>query len=81
LLFTNRKVGKWLPVKLTVAGFLQVLKSSEHERQTMKDALEMAVLNTVSHPNIIRVYACLTDMVEHGGKGWAGAGSKVYCMS
>jgi hypothetical protein len=48
---------------------MQVLGSSDHERQTMKDALEMAVLTSVSHPNIIRVYACLTNMVEHGGKG------------
>lgn len=36
----------------------------------MKDALEMAVLTTVSHPNIIQVYNCFTDMVEDaGGQG------------
>lgn len=33
----------------------------------MKDALEMAVLTTVSHPNIIQVYNCFTDMVEDAG--------------
>ncbi len=32
----------------------------QHERQAMKDALEMAVLTTVSHPNIIQV----------GGAAW-----------
>jgi hypothetical protein len=37
----------------------------------MKDALEMAVLTTVSHPNIIQVYNCFTDMVEDAG-GQAG---------
>lgn len=36
----------------------------QHERQVMKDALEMAVLTSVSHPNIIQVYSCFTDMVE-----------------
>lgn len=35
----------------------------------MKDALEMAVLTTVSHPNIIQVYNCFTDMVEDAGEG------------
>jgi hypothetical protein len=44
----------------------------QHERQAMKDALEMAVLTTVSHPNIIQVYSCFTDMVEDAGgdPGW-----------
>jgi hypothetical protein len=40
----------------------------QHERQAMKDALEMAVLTTVSHPNIIQVYNCFTDMVEDAGE-------------
>ena len=30
----------------------------------MKDALEMALLTSVSHPYIIHVYSCFTDMVE-----------------
>jgi hypothetical protein len=34
---------------------LQVMYARQHERQAMKDALEMAVLTTVSHPNIIQV--------------------------
>jgi hypothetical protein len=42
----------------------------------MKDALEMAVLTTVSHPNIIQVYNCFTDMVEDAGEGGQGAGPR-----
>lgn len=45
-------------------GGVQVMYARQHERQAMKDALEMAVLTTVSHPNIIQVYNCFTDMVE-----------------
>ena len=33
----------------------------------MKDAVEMAVLGAVAHPNIVQLYACLTDMVEASG--------------
>jgi hypothetical protein len=33
----------------------------------MQDAVEMAVLSTVQHPNIVSVYSCLTDMVECEG--------------
>jgi hypothetical protein len=44
----------------------------QHERQAMKDALEMAVLTTVSHPNIIQVYNCFTDMVEDAGEAIPG---------
>lgn len=39
----------------------------QHERQAMKDALEMAVLTSVSHPNIIQVYNCFTNMLEEAG--------------
>ena len=52
---------------------MQVLDSSDHERQTMKAALEMAVLSNVRHPNVIHVYCCMADMVEHGGKHWGEA--------
>lgn len=30
----------------------------------MKAAMEMAALSTLRHPNIVRTYACLTEMVE-----------------
>jgi ABC-type uncharacterized transport system substrate-binding protein len=46
---------------------VQVMYARQHERQVMKDALEMAVLTSVSHPNIIQVYSCFTDMVEDAG--------------
>jgi hypothetical protein len=46
----------------------QVMYARQHERQAMKDALEMAVLTSVSHPNIIQVYSCFTDMVEDAGE-------------
>ncbi|MEW5311275.1 MAG: hypothetical protein WDW38_003003 [Sanguina aurantia] len=52
--------GSW---KGSVAA-VKVMYARQHERQAMKDALEMAVLTTVSHPNIIQVYDCFTDMVE-----------------
>eukprot|EP00775_Hariotina_reticulata_P013923 gene13923-14041_t len=47
---------------------IKVMYARQHERQAMKDALEMAVLTTVSHPNIIQVYSCFTDMVEDAGE-------------
>jgi hypothetical protein len=50
----------------------------QHERQAMKDALEMAVLTTVSHPNIIQVYNCFTDMVEDAGEVGAGSGRLLW---
>jgi len=36
-------------------GLLQVMYARQHEREAMKDALEMAVLTSVRHPNIIQV--------------------------
>mmetsp|Transcript_16992 Transcript_16992/g.50930 ORF Transcript_16992/g.50930 Transcript_16992/m.50930 type:complete len:923 (-) Transcript_16992:424-3192(-) len=53
-------MGTW---KGSVAA-VKVMYARQHERQAMKDALEMALLTTVSHPFIIQVYSCLTDMVE-----------------
>mmetsp|Transcript_11081 Transcript_11081/g.19260 ORF Transcript_11081/g.19260 Transcript_11081/m.19260 type:complete len:904 (+) Transcript_11081:107-2818(+) len=52
--------GSW---KGSIAA-VKVMYARQHERQAMKDALEMAVLTTVSHPNITQVYNCFTDMVE-----------------
>lgn len=37
------------------AAAVKVMYARQHERQAMKDALEMAVLSTISHPNIIQV--------------------------
>lgn len=49
-------------------GCAQVMYVMRHERQLMKSAMEMAVLTSVQHPNIVRVYACLTDLVEEAGE-------------
>jgi hypothetical protein len=35
--------------------------------QALQDAVEMAVLSSVQHPNIVQVFACLTDMVKTTG--------------
>ncbi|KAG1660577.1 hypothetical protein FOA52_005113 [Chlamydomonas sp. UWO 241] len=59
--------GTW---KGSVAA-VKVMHARSHVRQAMKDALEMALLTTVSHPFIVQVYSCFTDMVEDAG----GAGS------
>lgn len=53
----------------------------QHERQAMKDALEMAVLTSVSHPNIIQVYNCFTNMVEDAGQSFVRALSWWHCES
>ena len=42
--------------------------------QVLKDAVEMAVLSSVNHPNIVQLYACLTDMVEVSTGGRRGGG-------
>jgi hypothetical protein len=65
---------------------LQVMYVSQHERQLLKSAMEMAVLTSIQHPNIVRVYACLTDLVEEAGEGmlWAGLGipaSTAFCLT
>ena len=47
---------------------VKVMYARQHERQAMKDALEMAVLTTLSHPHIVQMYSCLTNMVEDAGR-------------
>lgn len=54
---------------LCCAVHVQVMYVTLHERQLMKSAMEMAVLTSIQHPNIVRVYACLTDLVEEAGEG------------
>lgn len=46
---------------------LQMMYVTQHERHLLKSAVEMAVLTCIQHPNIVRVYACLTDLVEEAG--------------
>jgi hypothetical protein len=56
---------------------------SHHPRnafQALKDAVEMAVLSSVQHPNIVQMYACLTDMVEVQ-PGARRAGARAACKA
>lgn len=38
------------------------------QRLVLVLVLQMAVLTTMAHPNIVRVFACLTDMKEEAGE-------------
>lgn len=46
----------------------QVMSTRMCEREAMRDATELAVLGAISHPNIVRVYSTLTDVVEVTGE-------------
>lgn len=48
------------------------MPARNNEREAMQDAVEMAVLSTVQHPNVVSMYSCLTDMVEAAGEGGSG---------
>lgn len=66
--------GYWHRVPVAV----KIMCARSNEREAMNDAVEMAVLSTAQHPNIVQVYACLTDMVEVAGDGsgsYAASGS------
>jgi hypothetical protein len=40
--------------------------------QALRHAVEMAVLSSVRHPNIVQAYACMPDVaLETGEKQWA----------
>jgi hypothetical protein len=43
---------------------IKVMNKRSSDREAVSDAMEMAVLSTLQHPNIVQVYSCLTDMVE-----------------
>jgi serine/threonine protein kinase len=43
---------------------IKVMYVHRTDHGAMSDAMEMAVLSSIQHPNIVSVYACLTDMVE-----------------
>jgi hypothetical protein len=45
----------------------QVMSGRATEQDAMKDAVEMAVLSSIQHPNIVQVFTCLTDCVDVGG--------------
>jgi hypothetical protein len=41
----------------------QVLNARSCDFEAVPDVMEMAVLSSVQHPNIVQVYCCLTNMV------------------
>lgn len=41
----------------------KIMHARSSDSEVVSDAMEMAVLTSVQHPNIVAVYACLTDMV------------------
>ncbi|KIY94397.1 Mitogen-activated protein kinase kinase kinase 9 [Monoraphidium neglectum] len=52
--------GTWHRVPVAV----KVMQTRNDGAQALQDAVEMAVLSSVQHPNIVQVFACLTDMVK-----------------
>jgi len=42
---------------------IKVMNARNSNSEAVSDAMEMAVLSSVQHPNIVQVYCCLTDMV------------------
>ncbi|KAI8469489.1 MAG: kinase-like domain-containing protein [Monoraphidium minutum] len=47
----------------TIPAAIKVMNARSSNSEAVSDAMEMAVLSSVQHPNIVQVYACLTDMV------------------
>lgn len=47
----------------TAAAAAKVLPPAADERRAMQGAVEAAVLSMVHHPNVVQLYAALTDMV------------------
>ena len=47
----------------TTPAAAKVLPPAADERRALQGAVEAAVLSMVHHPNIVQLYACLTDMV------------------
>jgi len=40
----------------------------QQQRSIMKSAMEMAVMESLSHPNVVRVYTVLPDMIDDIGE-------------
>ncbi|KIZ04317.1 putative serine/threonine-protein kinase roco8 [Monoraphidium neglectum] len=56
----------------TAAAAIKVLNARSCDFEAVPDVMEMAVLSSVQHPNIVQVYCCLTNMVA-ADAGPAGA--------
>lgn len=48
---------------LVVAVKVVAVGDPSNERAVMKNAHEIAILRSSSHPNIIQAYACMTDVL------------------
>ncbi|KIZ05851.1 putative serine/threonine-protein kinase pats1 [Monoraphidium neglectum] len=51
----------------TTPAAVKVMNARASDMEAVSDAMEMAVLSSVQHPNIVQVYCCLTDMIEVKG--------------
>eukprot|EP00775_Hariotina_reticulata_P003126 gene3126-3404_t len=58
--FAQVYAGSWQGSPAAV----KVMYVPQQQRTLVKNAMEIAVMQNMSHPNIVRVYSCLTDMVE-----------------
>jgi hypothetical protein len=47
----------------------------------IKSAMEMAAMSSLKHPNIVSMYACLTDMVEDRSRPAVRSGSSSLTRS
>lgn len=52
--------GHWQNTKVAV----KIMYTHNSESEAAANAVEMAVLTSVQHPNIIQAYSCLTDLIE-----------------
>jgi hypothetical protein len=43
---------------------VKIMDARRSNSEAVSDAMEMAVLSSVQHPNIVQVFCCLTDMVR-----------------
>lgn len=57
-----------LPTCPVSYSLVQVMIVPSQQRKLMKAALEMAVQESLSHPNIVRVYGILTDVIQDCGE-------------
>ncbi|MEW5297631.1 MAG: hypothetical protein WDW36_000829 [Sanguina aurantia] len=46
-----------------VVGIKVVCDDGKNEKMVMKNAHEIAILSSLSHPNIVQAYSCLTDVL------------------
>ncbi|WIA38803.1 hypothetical protein OEZ86_002086 [Tetradesmus obliquus] len=61
--FANVYEARWQGCQTAV----KVMYVPQRLRSLMKAAMEMAMTEALSHPNIVRTFACLSDLVEEAG--------------